>query len=92
AQSFSRTQYQREGLYRNGIYANTSFGKGSKQNFENFGFKGGLTYKITGQHLLDFNGVYMTKAPNMRNTFANARINNNITPELNSETIASLDA
>jgi hypothetical protein len=92
AQSFSRTQYQREGLYRNGIYANTSFGKGSKQNFENFGFKGGLTYKITGQHLLDFNGVYMTKAPNMRNTFANARINNNITPELTSETIASLDA
>lgn len=92
AQSFSKTQYQREGLYRNGIYANTSFGKGSKQNFENFGFKGGLTYKITGQHLLDFNGVYMTKAPNMRNTFANARINNNITPELNSETIASLDA
>lgn len=92
AQSLSRTQYQREGLYRNGIYANTSFGKGSKQNFENFGFKGGLTYKITGQHLLDFNGVYMTKAPNMRNTFANARINNNITPELNSETIASLDA
>lgn len=92
AQSFSRTQYQREGLYRNGIYANTSFGKGSKQIFENFGFKGGLTYKITGQHLLDFNGMYMTKAPNMRNTFANARINNNITPELNSETIASLDA
>ncbi|WP_396157889.1 carboxypeptidase-like regulatory domain-containing protein [Flavobacterium sp.] len=92
AQSFSKTQYQREGLYRNGIYANTSFGKGSKQNFENFGFKGGLTYKITGQHLLDFNGVYMTKAPNMRNTFANARINNNITPELTSETIASLDA
>ncbi len=92
AQSFSRTQYQREGLYRNGIYANTSFGKGSKQIFENFGFKGGLTYKITGQHLFDFNGVYMTKAPNMRNTFANARINNNITPELNSETIASIDA
>jgi hypothetical protein len=92
AQSFSRTQYQREGLYRNGIYANTSFGKGSKQIFENFGFKGGLTYKITGQHLLDFNGVYMTKAPNMRNTFANARVNNNITPELNSETIASADA
>lgn len=92
AQSFSKTQYQREGLYRNGIYANNSFGKGSKQNFENFGFKGGLTYKITGQHLFDFNGVYMTKAPNMRNTFANARINNNITPELTSETIASLDA
>jgi hypothetical protein len=92
AQSFSRTQYQREGLYRNGIYANNSFGKGAKQIFENFGFKGGLVYKITGQHLLDFNGFYATKAPNMRNTFANARVNNNITPELDSETIASLDA
>ena len=92
AQSFSRSQYQREGLYRNGIYANTSFGKGTKQIFENFGFKGGFTYKITGQHLLDFNGAYMTKAPNMRNTFANARINNNITPELDSESVTSIDA
>ncbi len=92
AQSFARTQYQRDGLYRNGIYANNSFGKGDKLVFENFGFKGGLTYKITGQHLLDFNGVYLTKAPNMRNTFANARINNNITPDLQSERIISLDA
>lgn len=92
AQSFSRSQYEREGLYRNGIYANNSFGKSGKQIFENFGFKGGLTYKITGQHLLDFNGAYMTKAPNMRNTFANARINNNITPDLISEQIASVDA
>jgi hypothetical protein len=92
AQSFSRSQYEREGLYRNGIYANNSFGKSGKQIFENFGFKGGFTYKITGQHLLDFNGAYMTKAPNMRNTFANARINNNIVPELNSEQVTSLDA
>ena len=92
AQSFSRSQYEREGLYRNGIYANNSFGKSGKQIFENFGFKGGFTYKITGQHLLDFNGLYMTKAPNMRNTFANARINNNIVPELNSEQVTSLDA
>lgn len=92
AQSFSRSQYERDGLYRNGIYANNSYGKSGKQIFENFGFKGGFTYKITGQHLLDFNGVYMTKAPNMRNTFANARINNNITPDLESETVASLDA
>ena len=92
AQSFSRSQYEREGLYRNGIYANNSFGKSGKQIFENFGFKGGFTYKITGQHLLDFNGAYMTKAPNMRNTFANARINNNITPELENEQVTSLDA
>lgn len=92
AQTFSKSEYQRDGLYRNGIYANNSFGKSEKVSFENFGFKGGLTYKITSQHLLDFNGAYITKAPNMRNTFANARINNNITPDLESERVTSVDA
>ena len=92
AQTFSRSEYQREGLYRNGIYENNSFGKGNKVIFENFGFKGGLTYKLTGRHLLDFNGLYMTQAPNLRNTFSNARLNNNITPDLVSESIVSADA
>jgi len=92
AQSFSRTEYHREGLYRNGIYANNSYGDSDKVNFENFGFKGGLTYKITGRHLLSFNGGYLTKAPNLRNTFSNARLNNNYTPDLESENIMSMDA
>lgn len=92
AQSFSKSIYQREGLYKNGLYAGNSFGKSSKKTFENFGFKGGLTYKITGRQFLDFNGVYMTKAPSLRNTFANARINNNITPDLERENIFSADA
>ncbi len=90
-QTFSRSEYQREGNYRNGIYANNSFGKSSKAIFENFGFKGGLTYKITGKQFLDINGVYMTKAPNLRNTFSNARLNNNITPDLTSESIMGTD-
>ena len=91
-QTFSRSEYQREGLYKNGIYASNSYGKSKSVVFENFGFKGGLTYKITGRQMLDFNGVYMTKAPNLRNTFSNARLNNNITPNLNSESIMSVDA
>ena len=92
AQSFARSEYQREGLYRNGIYANNSFGKSDKVIFENFGFKGGLTYKLSGRQMLDFNGVYMTKAPNLRSSFSNARLNNNITPDLRSEAIMSADA
>ncbi|MFY8065588.1 MAG: carboxypeptidase-like regulatory domain-containing protein [Flavobacterium sp.] len=90
-QTFSRSEYQREGNYRNGIYANNSFGKSSKAIFENFGFKGGLTYKINGKQFIDINGVYMTKAPNLRNTFSNARLNNNITPDLTSESIMGSD-
>ena len=92
AQSFVRTQYQREGLYKNGIYATNSYGDSEKINFENFGFKGGLTYKLTGRHLLSFNAGYLTKAPNLRNTFSNSRLNNNLTPDLQSENISSMDA
>ncbi|MBU3680564.1 MAG: TonB-dependent receptor [Flavobacterium sp.] len=90
-QTFSRTEYQREGNYKNGIYANTSFGKSATTSFENFGFKGGLTYKLSGKQFFDFNTVFMTKAPNLRNTFSNARLNNNITPNLNSESIMGGD-
>ncbi|AWM13566.1 TonB-dependent receptor [Flavobacterium sp. NRK F10] len=92
AQSFSRTEYQREGLYKNGIYADNSYGKSDKVTYENFGFKGGLTYKINGRHMLDFNGSYMTKAPIMRNVFSNARLNNTITPNLSDENIVAADA
>jgi len=91
AQSFSRTEYQREGIYRNGIYANNSFGKGESIKFENFGFKGGMTYKLNGRNYLDFNGLYQTKAPTLRSAFSNARLNNIITPDLRSESIVSAD-
>ena len=92
AQSFSRSQYQREGIYQNGNYPTTSKGDSKKVIFENFGFKGGMTYKITGRNFLDFNGAYMTKAPSMRNTFPNVRLNNNIVEDLQSEAIVSADA
>ncbi len=90
-QAFSRSSYQREGLYKNGYYANNSFGKSEKLNFDNFGFKGGATYKITGQHFIDFNGIYMTKAPNHKDVFPNARVNNITTPNIKNETINSVD-
>ncbi|HEX8268722.1 MAG TPA: TonB-dependent receptor [Flavobacterium sp.] len=92
AQSFARSEYQREGLYRNGYYPTNSYGKGAKETFENFGFKGGLTYKVTGQHFFTVNGAYMTKAPSMRNVFSNARISNNVTNGIQSENVLSADA
>jgi hypothetical protein len=91
-QSFSRSSYQRDGLYKNGYYPDNSFGKSEKLNFDNFGFKGGATYKMTGQHYFDFNGVYMTKAPNHKDVFPNARLNNSTTENIKNETIKSVDA
>jgi hypothetical protein len=92
AQSFCSTNYQREGLYKNGIYERISFGKSEKLQFENFGFKGGLTYKLSGKQLLTFNGAHLTKAPTIRNSFPNSRLNNSIVDGLQSENINSLDA
>lgn len=90
-QSFTRSTYQREGLYRNGYYPNNSFGKSDKISFDNFGFKGGFTYKLTGRHYFDFNGVYMSKAPNTKDVFPNARLSNASTKYLTNEIIKSAD-
>ncbi len=92
AQSYSRADYQREGLYRNGYYPNNSFGKSQVTSFDGFGFKGGLTYKLSGRQFLTFNGAYISKAPSLRNTYPNSRINNNTVRNLSNELIASADA
>lgn len=91
AQSYSRKDYQREGLYRNGIYGDNSFGRSDKIEFDNFGFKGGFTYKISGQQFVTFNGLFMSKAPSMRNVFFNARLSNDPIRNLKSETVSNFD-
>ncbi|MGB1210288.1 MAG: carboxypeptidase regulatory-like domain-containing protein [Lacinutrix venerupis] len=73
AGSLTKTDYQREGLFENGNNVGNSFGKGDKLEFTGVGAKAGFTYKITGKHLLDFNGGYITKAPSIRNTYTNSR-------------------
>lgn len=92
SQSFSRSVYQREGLYRNGLYRNNSFGESEKAAFENFGFKGGLTYKFSGRHLFVLNALRQSRAPSLRNTFSNARLNNSVMENIGNETLSNLDA
>lgn len=76
----SQTSHERTGLYENGFFpgegALGSFGKSDKLEFTNYGAKGGITYKIDGRNSFTVNGTYFTKAPNIRNSFANARQNN----------------
>ncbi len=92
AGEFVNTKHQRDGKYRNGAYLNNSLGKGEEQVFNNINFKGGLTYKVTGRHLLNVNAGMLSVAPNLRNTFFNSRVNNIITPNLESQKITSFDA
>ena len=90
--NISSTAHQREGLYQNGRFENNSLGLSKIINFNNYGLKGGATYKITGRHLIDANVAFMTQAPTIRNTFSNSRENNNIVENLQSEKIFSADA
>lgn len=88
---FSNTMHQREGLYKNGGFSDTSLGKSKEQKFTNYGIKSGVTYKITGRHLVDINAAYLTTAPTIRNTFSNSRENNNVVFDLKSEKTLSTD-
>ena len=89
--NFSQTSYQRNGLYENGNFLNNSFGKGEKLSFSNYGVKAGATYKVTGRHLIDVNTSYFTKAPTIRNSYSNARQNNNTVTGLESEIAQAVD-
>lgn len=89
---FKNTTYQREGLYQNGTYPTNSFGKSEKLSFGNFSGKGGFTYKFNGRNLLNMNGAYSSQAPTIKNSFANIRVNNAITPTISNEKIMTGDA
>jgi len=88
----SQTSYQRNGLYENGNFPGSrSFGESEELSFTNYGVKGGLTYKLTGRHLFNLNAGYITKAPGIRNSFSNARQNNDVVIGLESEKYQTAD-
>ena len=78
AGNLTNTIYQRDGVFENEANIGNSSGKGNEVSFDGFGFKTGLTYKFSGKHIIDFNSAYLQKAPSIRNTFTNSRVNHNI--------------
>ena len=90
--SLKNTQYQREGIYQNGGFPDNSLGKGDKLIFTGYGAKAGFTYKLTGKHVFDFNGGYISRAPTVQNTYSNSRENHNSVPNITEEKITSMDA
>jgi len=91
AGSVTKTDYYRDGLYRNEANANNSYGKGGEVDFTGFGAKAGFTYKISGKHLIDVNGGYITRAPSLRNTYSNARANHDVVGVVNGVNITGQD-
>ena len=89
--SLSNTTFWRTGNMKNGRFPNNSYGDSDKNNFFNYGLKGGVTYKLNGKNYITANGMYMTRAPFFWNSYVSARTRDFVVPNLKSETIYSGD-
>ncbi|CDF81008.1 TonB-dependent receptor [Formosa agariphila KMM 3901] len=87
----SQTNYQREGLFQNEAFKDNSLGKSEALSFFGYGIKGGVTYKISAKHVLDFHAAYLTEAPNIQNSFSNPRENNNVVKGISEQHIMAAD-
>ena len=71
--SLSNTTFWRTGNMKNGRFPDNSYGDSEKNNFFNYGVKGGVTYKFSGKHYVTANVMYKTRAPLFWNSYVSAR-------------------
>lgn len=88
----SYTSFFRTGNVKVGLFPDNSYGKSKTQNFYNYTFKGGVTYKIDGRNYLFANGAYMTRAPFFENAYIAPRTRDAVQDDLTSEKITSGEA
>ncbi len=89
--SIGGTEFWRVGHMKNGRFQDDSKGRSSTKAFCEFGFKGGVTYKINGRNYLVLNGLYESNAPSVLNAFVAPRIRNKYVDNLKNEKIGALD-
>lgn len=82
---------QRNGLFANERFLENSFGQSEKVSFSTIGLKGGVSYFLTGRHWFTANGAKIERAPTLQNTFINPRENNAVVPDIQKETVTTVD-
>ncbi|KAI9445721.1 TonB-dependent receptor [Russula earlei] len=87
----SNTQFWRVGNMQNGLFPSNSLGKSDVYNFDNYGVKGGATYKLSGRNYFYVNGAYITKAPAYQNVFISPRTRDNVQDNITSTTETSVE-
>jgi hypothetical protein len=83
----SYTTFYRNGLYKNGKFPESSYGKSEVQKFMNYGLKAGATYKIDGRNYVYLNGLMMNRPPFSRNAYISPRTRDHVVSNLTSEKI-----
>ena len=92
AENISFTTYQRKGHYKNPNYPTDSYGSSESVHFNTMGIKGGITYYLSGKHLVQSQLSYYNQPPPIQHAFANIRISNSLTPQLQATNILSVEA
>lgn len=83
------TSFWRTGNVKNGLFPNNSYGKSTKNNFLDYGAKGGVTLKINGRNYFFANATYQTRAPYFENAYLAPRTRDFVQDNLESEIITS---
>lgn len=83
--------FRRDGVYKNGLFADDSYGKSPNQNFFYYQVKAGATYKIDGRHYLYVNAAVMTAPPVFDNVFISPRTRNITVDKPQNENIQSIE-
>jgi Carboxypeptidase regulatory-like domain len=88
---FSFTDFFRVGNYRNGVFAENSFGKSEVLSFTNITLKGGATYKINGRNYMFANGSLGNRAPFFDDSFISPASYNAVVENLDDVRISSVE-
>lgn len=91
ASELSGTSFYRTGLNRNGLFPNDSYGNSTTLGFLNTNTKLGVTYKLNGRNYFFLNGAYVTNPPFFENVFISQRTRNSVQSKVESEKIQSAE-
>lgn len=89
--SISNFGVERNGLFKNERFLENSLGRSAKISFSNVAYKAGITHFFSGRHWITASGGVVNMPPTPQNIFINPRENNETVPEIQSETISTLD-
>ncbi len=91
ALGLSHIDYYRNGYVVNGLFPGNSYGKSDILGFNDYFFKAGITYKISGRKYIYVNAAFLTQAPYFEDVFISPRSRDSFQENSLSESIQSLE-
>ncbi|NQX80951.1 MAG: hypothetical protein HRT66_03010 [Flavobacteriaceae bacterium] len=85
------TIYRRNGIFRNGGFANNSLGQSELLSFFGKGLKWDNSFKLSNRSFIKMNSMYSQNPPTVKTSFINMRVNNSVNPYHELELRKSID-